>query len=57
MDQTKWKYQDCFAADDQKDYVAPFLANEDPYEVIEEEVLRAKWLHENKILNGDFRPA
>ena len=35
----------------------PFLFNDDPYEATEEELGRAKWLHEQKILNGDFRPA
>ena len=28
-----------------------------PYEATEEDLLRAKWLHDQKILNGDFRPA
>jgi hypothetical protein len=31
--------------------------NDDPYEVTHDEVLKAKWLHENKILNGDFKPS
>ena len=34
-----------------------FLSQDDPYEATKEEVLRAKWLQENKILNGDFKPA
>ena len=41
----------------QKDYVMPYFVHDDPYEASEEELLRAKWLHEQKILNGDFRPA
>ena len=35
----------------------PYFVSDDPYEATEEELLRAKWLHENKILNGEFRPA
>jgi hypothetical protein len=52
------KYSDCFADQGkQKDYVFPFLSIDDPYEATREEVLRAKWLAENKILSGDFKPA
>ena len=58
MNPYKWKYEDCFAHPDaKKDYVLPFLSNDDPYEVTHDEVLKAKWLHENKILHGDFKPA
>jgi len=39
------------------DYVAPFITLDDPYEASKEEVLRAKWLSENKILHGDFKPS
>ena len=62
----KWKYEDCFAPynfgynknkDVMNDFVLPFLSNDDPYEVTHDEVLKAKWLHENKILHGDFKPA
>ena len=35
----------------------PYFVSDDPYEATEEELLRAKWLHENKIMNGEFRPA
>ena len=35
----------------------PYFVYDDPYEQSEEELNRAKWLHENKILCGDFRPA
>ena len=42
--------------DAKKDYVIPYLSNDDPYEVTHDEVLKAKWLHENKILYGDFKP-
>lgn len=57
MDTYKWKYEDCFAHPDAKaDYVLPYLSNDDPYEVTHDEVLKAKWLHENKILHGDFKP-
>lgn len=52
------KYQDCFLNDnDLKQYVFPFLNVDDPYEATKEEILRAKWLEENKILHGDFKPA
>ena len=52
------KYEDCFLpADAKQDYVLPYLSNDDPYEVTHDEVLKAKWLHENKILHGDFKPA
>ena len=58
MNQYHWKYHDCFLAEEkQKDYVMPYFVHDDPYEASEEELLRAKWLHEQKILNGDFRPA
>lgn len=39
------------------DYVLPYLSNDDPYEVTMDEVLKAKWLHEDKILHGDFKPS
>ena len=52
------KYQDCFIDDSAlKDFVFPFLNIDDPYEATKEEILRAKWLEENKILHGDFKPA
>jgi len=58
MDIYKWKYEDCFLPSEAKsDYVLPYLSNDDPYEVTHDEVLKAKWLHENKILHGDFKPA
>jgi hypothetical protein len=53
-----WKYEDCFLSPEAKaDYVMPFLSSDDPYEVTHDEVLKAKWLHENKILHGDFKPS
>lgn len=58
MDPYKWKYEDCFLPPEAKaDYVLPYLSNDDPYEVTHDEVLKAKWLHENKILHGDFKPS
>ena len=57
-DKKTWKYHDCFLSDEQKkNYVLPYFVSDDPYEASEEEMLRAKWLHENKIMSGDFRPA
>ena len=56
MAQYKWKYEDCFAHPDANaDFVVPYLSSEDPYEATHDEVLKAKWLHENKILQGDFK--
>ena len=58
MNQYHWKYHDCFLPEEkQKDYVIPYFVHDDPYEATEEDLLRAKWLHDQKILNGDFRPA
>ena len=58
MNQYHWKYHDCFLPEEkQKDYVIPYFVHDDPYEASEEDLMRAKWLHEQKILNGDFRPA
>lgn len=58
MNQFKWKYEDCWLPPEAKaDYVLPFLSNDDPYEVTMDEVLKAKWLHEDKILHGDFKPS
>jgi len=57
-DKKTWKYHDCFLSDEQKkNYVLPYFVSDDPYEASEEEMMRAKWLHENKIMSGDFRPA
>lgn len=57
-DNYKWKFQDCFLDDAAlKDYVAPFLCLNDPYEVCKEDVLRSKWIEDNKILAGQFKPA
>ena len=58
MNQQTWKYHDCFLPEERKkDYVMPYFTEGDPYEATEEELLRAKWIHANKILSGDFRPA
>lgn len=58
MNHYVWKYHDCFIAEEsQKDYVMPFFVQDDPYEASKEELLRAKWLSEAKVLCGDFRPA
>ena len=58
MNHYVWKYHDCFIPEEQqKDYVLPYFVSDDPYEASEEELLRAKWLSEGKILSGDFRPA
>jgi hypothetical protein len=58
MNQQTWKYHDCFLPEEKKkDYVCPYFTEGDPYEATEEELLRAKWIHANKILSGDFRPA
>jgi len=52
------KFQDCFLDDAAlKEFVAPFLCLNDPYEVCKEDVLRSKWIEENKILAGQFKPA
>ncbi len=40
-----------------KDYVFPFISINDPYEATKEEILKAKWLEENKVLHGNFKPA
>lgn len=58
MNQYKWKYEDCFMPPEAKaEYVLPYLSNDDPYEITMDEVLKAKWLHEDKILHGDFKPS
>ena len=44
-------------SDAKADFVLPYLSSDDPYEVTHDEVLKAKWLHENKILHGDFKPS
>ena len=33
------------------------MSQDDPYEATKEDVLQAKWLSENKILHGDFKPS
>jgi hypothetical protein len=49
------KYEDPFGG---KGSVYPFFSgNDDPYEASKDELLRAKWLKDNKILSGDFKPA
>ena len=43
---------------DGKEAVNPYWRDsDDPYEAAEDEMLRAKWLEESKILHGDFKPA
>jgi hypothetical protein len=57
MDNYKWKYEDCFNPNDTKtELTLAYQCNDDPYEVNHDEVLKAKWLHENKILQNDFVP-
>ena len=58
MNQYHWKYHDCFLPEEkQKDYVIPYFVHDDPYEATEEDLLRAKWLADQNVLHGDFRPA
>mmetsp|Transcript_19821 Transcript_19821/g.18864 ORF Transcript_19821/g.18864 Transcript_19821/m.18864 type:complete len:116 (+) Transcript_19821:581-928(+) len=33
------------------------MGEDDPYEASKFEILRAKWIHESKILFGEFKPA
>lgn len=37
-------------------YAYSFLAQEDPYDATKNEILRAKWMEEAKMLYGDFKP-
>jgi hypothetical protein len=58
MDEKKYKYHDAWASEqERKDMPPPFISLDDPYEATKEDILRAKWLKENKILHGDFKPA
>ncbi len=50
------KYQNPFNEQD-KEYLFPFLGEEDPYEAAKEEVLRTKWVEESKKLKGEFKPS
>ena len=34
-----------------------FLSAGDPYEIVKEERMRARWVEESKLLYGDFVPA
>lgn len=57
MDNYKWKYEDCIGPNDEKErFTFAFQTSEDPYEATHDEVLKAKWLHENKILLSDYTP-
>lgn len=52
----KGKYENPFNAED-KEYLFPFLNEEDPYEAAKDEVLRYKWIEESKNLYGEFKPS
>lgn len=52
----KGKYENPFSETD-KEYLFPFLSEEDPYEAAKGEVLRHKWIEESKNLYGDFKPS
>lgn len=52
----KGKYENPFNEKD-KDYLFPFLSEEDPYEAAKDEVLRHKWIEESKNLYGEFKPS
>jgi hypothetical protein len=34
-----------------------YFADEDPYESTKFEMLKAKWLHDSRILYGEFKPS
>lgn len=52
----KGKYENPFNESD-KEYLYPFLSEEDPYEAAKDEVLRHKWIEESKNLYGEFKPS
>ena len=52
----KGKYENPFNEND-KDYLFPFLKEEDPYEAAKDEVFRHKWIEESKNLFGEFKPS
>lgn len=52
----KGKYENPFNETD-KEYLFPFLSEEDPYEAAKDEVLRHKWIEESKNLYGEFKPS
>ena len=53
---SKGKYENPFNEND-KEYLYPFLNEEDPYEAAKDEVLRHKWIEESKYLYGEFKPS
>lgn len=52
----KGKYENPFNESD-KEYLFPFLSEEDPYEAAKDEVFRHKWIEESKNLYGEFKPS
>ena len=50
------KYQYPFLGKDEK-YTYSFLNQEDPYNATHDEILRAKWIEEAKMLFGEFTPS
>lgn len=52
----KGKYENPFDEGD-KEYLFPFLSEDDPYEAAKDEVFRHKWIEESKNLYGDFKPS
>jgi len=49
------KYEYPFLGRDEQ-FTYSFLLQEDPYDATKDEILRAKWMEEAKMIFGDFKP-
>lgn len=51
------KYENPFQIDRKETVYPMFKEVDDPYEASQDELLRAKWVKDNRILHGDFKPS
>lgn len=51
------KFENPFNADKKETIFPMFKEVDDPYEASQDELLRAKWVKDNRVLHGDFKPS
>jgi hypothetical protein len=56
-DPTTTRYENPFNEGNKETVFPLFKEVDDPYEASQEELYRAKWVKENRIIHGDFKPS
>lgn len=56
-DKVTTKYENPFNEGNKETIFPLFKDTDDPYEASQDELLRAKWIKDNRVLHGDFKPS